>query len=114
MINVTLASLKILAASSSAFTACPGGGPTADSSCNTGLPKVSAGASELHTLLTIFFGIMAVLAVLFVVIGGLRFVTSAGDPQAAHKARDTIIYAIVGLVIAILAEALVSLVLGKV
>jgi hypothetical protein len=67
--------------------------------CNTGLPQVNAGSSELQTILQIVFGIMAAVAVLFVVIGGFRFVLSEGNPESTSKARNTIIYSLVGLAI---------------
>lgn len=78
-----------------------------------GLPRASANGGVLGQVLNIVIAILAALSVLFVVIGGLRFVLSAGDPQAVSKARSTIIYATVGLVIAITAEAIVSLVLNN-
>lgn len=81
--------------------------------CDTGLPQVSAGTPELQQILQIVFGISAALAVLFVVIGALRFVVSDGDPQDTARARNTIIYALIGLLIALAAEAIVSFALNK-
>ena len=78
-----------------------------------GLPQAGASTSQLHDILQIVFAVLGALAVLFIVIGGLRMVTSQGNPQETGKARATIIYAVVGLVVALLAEALVSFVLGK-
>ena len=80
--------------------------------CSTGLPVVNATGSQLNNILQILFGVLAAIAVLMVVIGGLRFVL-ADNPQDAAKARDTIIYALVGLIIALAAEAIVSFVLGQ-
>ena len=65
------------------------------------------------TILQDAFGIIGALALMFVVIGGLRYVFSSGDPQAAAAARSTVIYALVGLIVAIVAESIVSLVLGR-
>ena len=79
----------------------------------TGLPVVSATSSELHNALTIFFGIAGVISVLMIVIGGMMFVTSGGSPENAAKARDTIIYAVVGLLVSVSAEVIVAFVLGK-
>jgi hypothetical protein len=75
---------------------------------NAGVPQVTANGSTLQTILNIVIGIIAALSVLFVVIGGMRYVLSAGDPQAANKAKETIIFALVGLVIAIIAESIVA------
>ena len=81
--------------------------------CPTGLPHVAANGSQLPTILQIVFGVAAALAVLMVVIGGLRLVTSEGDPQAAAKGRMTILYAVVGLAISVSAELIVSFVLRR-
>lgn len=82
--------------------------------CNTGLPQVNAGSNELTTIFQIVFGILAAIAVLIIVIGGFKFVLSEGNPENTTKARNTIIYALIGLSIALSAEALVSFVLGKI
>ena len=82
--------------------------------CNTGLPKVGAGTSELQAILSIVFGVLAAVSVLMIVISGLRFITAQGNPQDISKARSTIIYSVVGLFVALIAEAIVALVLGKV
>lgn len=57
--------------------------------------------------------ITGVIAVIMIVIGGIRYTTSAGDAGQTKTARDTIIYAIAGLVVAIMAYAIVNLVLSK-
>ena len=77
----------------------------------TGLPHASASSTNLQQILQIVFGVVGALAVLFIVIAGLRFVLAQGDPQDVAKARSTIIYALVGLLIALAAEAIVSLAL---
>ncbi|MCL4358103.1 pilin [Patescibacteria group bacterium] len=76
------------------------------------MPTVNASSSELHTILQVFFGILGALAVLFIVIGGLRYTISGGDPQAMSRAKMTILYAIIGLVVALFAEAIVTFVLS--
>lgn len=86
----------------------------AASSYCSGLPQVDAGNDQLQQILQILFGVLAALAVLFIVIGGLRYITSQGNPQETTKARDTILYAIVGLVVAVLAEVIVSFVVGHI
>jgi hypothetical protein len=49
-----------------------------------------------------------------IIIGGLRYVAAQGNPQDASKARGTIIYAVIGLVLALAAEAIVTFTLGNV
>jgi len=69
--------------------------------------------NPLTTALNIVIGVVAALSLLFVVIGGFRYVLSDGNPQAASTAKSTIIYAIVGLVVALSAELIVSFVIGN-
>lgn len=81
--------------------------------CNTGIPRVSATTSEVQTILQIVFGIIAAITVLIIVISGFRLVIAQGNPESVKKAREAIIAAIIGLVISLSAEILVSFVLGK-
>ena len=57
--------------------------------------------------------VVGILAVVMVIIGGVQYTTSGGDSGAVTKAKNTILYGIVGLVIAILAYAIVNFVVGK-
>jgi hypothetical protein len=83
------------------------------SSYSTNLPNVSASSNQLNSILNIVFSIIGALSVLFVVIGGLRYVLSDGDPKKTSEAKQTIIYAVIGLVIAALAEIIVAFVLTQ-
>jgi len=57
---------------------------------------------------------VGVASVIMLIIGGLRYITSGGQPQSAQAARNTIIYAIIGLVVAFIAQMLVSFVLTRI
>ncbi len=61
---------------------------------------------------TIIF-LTGAVAVIMVIIGGLRYVLSSGNPQATAAAKDTIMYAVIGIVVAALAYAIVNFVLVK-
>lgn len=90
----------------------PTSGPNVDTSA---LPHTDVTSnSTIKTVLSITFGIIGGLALLFVTIGGFRYVISQGDPQAVSKAKNTILYALVGLVVAIAAETIVTFVVGRV
>lgn len=79
----------------------------ASSEC-TGLPTVNAGPTQLGQITGVVFGIVAAISVLMIVISGVKFVTSNGNPESVSKARNTMIYAVVGLVVALSAEAIVA------
>jgi hypothetical protein len=73
----------------------------------------SAGQSQINTAVNVAFGIAGSLALLFIIIGGLRYIMSEGDPQKAAQAKGAIIYALVGLVITLTAFGIVRFVVGK-
>jgi hypothetical protein len=77
------------------------------------LPKTSADPNRIKAVLQLIFGVLGAVAVLMIVIGGIKYSSSQGDPQGVSKAKGTVIYAIVGLVIAILATAIVDFVMGR-
>lgn len=89
-------------------TACPEG-----DNCVTGLPKVQLGSDQLHIILSIVFGALAGIAVIMIIIAGLKYVTESGDPQEMAKARMTIIYSVVGLLLSVSAELIVAYVLNR-
>ena len=57
---------------------------------------------------------VGVASVIMLIIGGLRFITSGGDPQTAKAARNTVLYAIIGMIVAVVAQLLVSFVLTRI
>lgn len=73
--------------------------------------KLSSTLKNVINLLTIIVGIIAVI---LIIINGLRFITSGGDSNSISAARNGIIYALVGLIIVALAQAIVRFVLAKV
>ena len=77
-----------------------------------GLPTELFGATGVFTMLsnTLLF-IVGALSVLMLVVGGLRYVISAGDATKVTAAKNTILYAIVGLIVVLLAYALIDFVL---
>ena len=68
-------------------------------------------------VINILNGIIAVsglIAVIYVVIGGVNYMTSAGDSSKTQKARNTILYALIGLVVCVLAFAIVNYVIKNI
>lgn len=55
--------------------------------------------------------VLGTIAVIMIVIGGIKYVTSNGDASAVTSAKNTVLYSVVGLVVAILAYAIVNFVL---
>lgn len=55
--------------------------------------------------------IIGAVSVIMILVGALRYVLSGGNPQSTKEAKDTILYAVVGLIIALSAYAIVNYVL---
>ena len=64
--------------------------------------------NTVGNIISAVIGILGLVAVGFIVLGGVQYMTSAGDPGKAKKAKDTILYACVGLAIAALAFAITN------
>src|ERR1035437_7554101 len=79
---------------------------------DVGAPSVSLGGVP-KTVVNTLLEIAGALAVIFLIVGGLKYATSAGDSKRVESAKNTILYAIVGLVITILAYAIVNFVITK-
>ena len=57
--------------------------------------------------------ILAAVAVIMIVIGGIKYTISQGDSSAITSAKNTILYSVIGLVVAILAYAIVNFVVDR-
>ena len=62
------------------------------------------------TIVNVLLFIIGVVSVIMIVIGGLKYVTSNGNSNQVESAKNTILYAVMGLVVAIAAYAIVDLV----
>ncbi len=63
---------------------------------------------------TVFWIAVGVASVIMIIIGGIRFVTSGGDSTKVNSARNTIIYAIVGIFVALLAQSIIVFIFNKI
>lgn len=61
-------------------------------------------------ILNVIIGLLSVVCVIVIVIGGVQYMTSTGDAGKVKKAKDTIMYAIIGLVVCGLAAVIVNFV----
>lgn len=59
-------------------------------------------------IINVVVGALGLVAVIFIVVGGVNYMTSAGDAGKIEKAKKTILYAVIGLVVAVLAFAIVN------
>lgn len=85
------------------------GGGCADTS--QGTDKIN---SIITTVINIFSLVVGVVSVIMIILGGFRYITSGGDSSNVSSAKNTIIYALIGLVVVALAQFIVQFVLNKV
>lgn len=80
-------------------------------------PDGGAATSKVNQIIklviNIFSIIVGVVAVIMIIVGGLKYITSGGDSNNVTSAKNTILYAIIGLIIVALAQVIVRFVLGN-
>lgn len=116
LIALTLASLIGIAA----LTPTP---VLADDVCGSSASaevKAAAGCSgtgdqlpiTIQNILYAIIGVIGIVAVIFIIIGGVNYMTSQGDASKLQKAKNTILYAVIGLVVCVLAFLIVNFTIG--
>lgn len=82
----------------------------------TGGKGFASPSTPLGSIITkgvnVFIFIIGAISVIMILVGALRYVVSGGNPQATKEAKDTILYAVIGLAIAIASVAIVKFVTG--
>lgn len=86
-------------------TACPQGNN------DTGTRKVN---DIITTVVNIFSAIVGVVSVVMIIYGGFKYISSGGDSNKVTEAKNTIVYAVIGLVVVAMAQFIVQFVLNKV
>lgn len=82
--------------------------------CVDSLPKGDASSDNIQNIIQLVIVILGAIALLVITLAGLRYVLSQGDSQKVAQAKNAIIYALIGLVVAILAQVIVTFVVGNV
>lgn len=80
--------------------------------CNTG--STTTLDKSIADILSNIIAVCGLVAVVFIVIGGIQYMTSSGDSGKTKKAKDTILYACIGLIICALAFAIVNFVITNI
>lgn len=90
---------------------------TGAGTAQSGATSVSSGlannlTAQVTVIINILIFIIGLVAVIMLIVGGFRYVFSQGNEKSVQGAKDTILYAIIGIVVAVLAFAIVNFVLG--
>jgi hypothetical protein len=99
---------------------CLGGGATLSvgngDACPA--PQNGGGTERVNTVITtivnIFSLIVGIVSVIMIIFGGFKYITSGGDSGKVSEAKNTIIYAVIGLVVVAFAQFIVQFVLDRV
>jgi len=121
LVAVPLAVPALVAADAPTIQSCLGQGTSLTAPSDAGTcdnSGVTAGATNVQsiikTVINIFSFVVGVVAVIMIIVGGFRYITSGGDSGNVSNAKNTIIYAIIGLVVVALAQLIVQFVLNRV
>lgn len=100
--------------------------PAADAACSSAKDCITSGVDSagssgapsdvdglIKTVVNILLFLLGAVSVIMIIIGGFKYVTSQGDSSSLTSAKNTILYAVVGLVVAIAAFAIVNFVLQQ-
>lgn len=97
---------------------CPDGTTQAGSEKDTLAEcNVSDDTSLMNTVLNLInvaLSVLGLVAVAVIILGAVQFMTASGDPGKVKKAKDTILYGVIGLVVAILAYSIVNFIIASV
>ena len=67
----------------------------------------------IKTVVNVLLWAVGILSVIMIIFSGFRYITSAGDASKTKSARSTLIYSVVGLIVAIMAWAIVNMVINR-
>jgi hypothetical protein len=94
---------------------CVGSQLSADGTCDdtTQSTAKTGVTTAIKNAINIFSIVVGVIAVIMIIIGGVKYITSGGDAGNVTGAKNTILYAIIGLVVVALSQVIVQFVLGS-
>ena len=116
---MTVASLPFVGYNQSFAQSCDPSKPSLSSGVNCGgtgegqSQKLFGDGGIFTTIINVMLFIIGVLSVIMLIYGGIQYTLSSGDSGKVNNAKNTILYAIVGLIIAILSYAIVNFVLSS-
>ena len=111
-VTTALALAVAISVPSFAFNGTIGGG--ADAARGNDQPANLVGNSGVfQTITNVLLYVLGAVSVIMIIIGGLRYVVSGGNASNVTAAKNTILYAIVGIIIALLSYAIIRFVLNS-
>ncbi len=84
------------------------------SSADTSTGKNGTFRKTFQNIISTLLFIIGIIGVIVIVIAGIQYATSGGNAEQASKAKNSIIYAVVGIIVAVMAYAIVGFVIGNI
>jgi hypothetical protein len=91
--------------------ACAGLSATTDGKCDAEADKTVG--NLIKTAINILSWVAGIIAIIMLIVGGLKYITSAGESNNVNSAKNTILYAIIGLVIVFFTQVIIRFVIGR-
>lgn len=101
------------------FSAVPAGAINVFKDCPEGATTAVCQAKDdsvqgpVQTVISTLLVVIGIVAVIMIIIGGIRYTLSNGDASQIKSAKDTVLYSVVGLIVAMLAYAIVNFVVRQ-
>jgi len=119
---VTAVALSLVPAAGKVFAAAPNSKSRDQVCAGIGLSDGSTGCGDqgaafhnaITTVINILSSIIGVVAVIVIIVAGFRFATSGGDTNKVGAAKNSIVFALIGLAIVVLAQLIVHFVITEV
>ena len=94
------------------FSACDQATGAAKEYCNSkkASGKTTTSDSLVKLVMNTMFYIVGIVSIVMIIYGGMKYTTSSGDPKKVASAKATILYAVIGLIVALFAVAIVQFV----
>lgn len=86
-----------------------------DGGCGAGNGQVATDTVNRNVTLALnlFSAVVGIIAVVMIIVGGIKYITSSGESSNVTSAKNTILYAVIGLIVVALAQIIVKFVLAR-
>ena len=112
-VNILLTVPVFALLSGSKEAVCKGIALSEKGSCAGAETQAKKVDSTIASALNLFSAVIGIIAVVMIMIGGIKYITSQGDSAQTNRAKNTILYAAIGLVVAALSQVIVRFVLSR-
>ena len=81
---------------------------------STGILNTKSGLDLLVSVIKLMLTFAGAVAVMFIIIGGFQYITSAGNAEQAEKGRSTVVNAVIGIIVIVLSYTIINVVINTV